>query len=461
MQQVLRRFDTPKMRGLILGVIVISGVLLRLIHLNHGGLWLDEIWSMRTSASHRSVLEIIEDCIADTHPPLFDILLHYWLVLFGDSDLAGRSLALFFGLAGIIATGYYARLLSGNSKAAIAATALVSFHFFHIYYSNEVRFYSFIYLLSLIVFARFWLLIRKGSLRNALFYVLFSVALLYTHYYGVLLVAALSLTALLLGLGGKISRATLGKVTLAGLVILAAFAPWIPVLLSGTPGESWMKPPSVLDFAEYLYLYTGKNPVELLFIVCGLFFFFRRSRDKVVLSAMIAGTVLFTFFFALAASYAVVPMLHERYTMVYLPLILIAVAIGWTSDTDFNLPFKPIAWFVLICAVAVNLHYVNPYFKSEGKEPWKAVAEYLKDNRNESSAAVYTEMGFWIDYYLIKNELPKSKPIQGLKTDREEALRLITPYDQLPDTLYEKYLLDERDFGKGFRLQRLILKDSE
>lgn len=455
MQQSLHRFNKPEVRGLILGLIVISGVVLRVINLDHGGLWLDEIWSMRTSASHRSVPEIIADCIADTHPPLFDILLHYWLVLFGDSDLAGRSFALFFGVAGIIATGFYARLFSGNTNAVIAATAIVSLHFFHIYYSNEVRFYSFIFLLSLFVFARFWLLLRKGSLRNVLIYVLFSVALLYTHYYGVFLIAALSFSALLLAVAGKVSYAILGRITLAGLAILAAFAPWLPIALNGTPGESWMKPPSVLDFAEYLYLYTGKNPLEFLFILCGLFFFFRRSKEYVVLSTMIAGTVLFTFFFALAASYAVVPMLHERYTMVYLPLILIAVAIGWTRDLPFNFPLKPIAWFVLICAVSVNLCCVNPYFQSEEKEPWKAVAEYLQSNPDDSSGVVYTEMSFWLDYYLLKYDLPKSKPLQLLSPDDSRVIRLITPYDQLPDTLSGTYLQAERDFGKGFRVQYL------
>ncbi|MGB0166606.1 MAG: glycosyltransferase family 39 protein, partial [Luteibaculum sp.] len=143
-------------------LLLIVGLALRLINISDG-LWLDEIWSMQSSAPGNSFEQIIAYCKRDTHPPLFDLLLNLFLKLFGDTHYHGRVLALIFGIAGIALTWYYAGKISENRLVKFAAAALVCLSFFHIYYSGGGRFYSFLYLLSLLCISELYLYISRKN----------------------------------------------------------------------------------------------------------------------------------------------------------------------------------------------------------------------------------------------------------------------------------------------------------
>ncbi len=66
--------------------IFLIGFAMRIVNINEG-LWLDEIWLMVTSSSQNSVSGIITFCKTDSYPPLFDIILHLFLRVFGDDEI--------------------------------------------------------------------------------------------------------------------------------------------------------------------------------------------------------------------------------------------------------------------------------------------------------------------------------------------------------------------------------------
>lgn len=430
---------------------MLAGIVLRSINLN-SGLWLDEIWSMRTSASSRSIAEIVAACMADTHPPLFDLLLNLWMKVFGDTDFSGRLFALWWGVAGLIATWFYTLKLTTSRSTAFLALTLVTFNYFHIYYSNEVRFYGLLYLQALLILAHLYLYLKQQRLIHLLILTGVSALALYTHYYAVFLLAAVGVGMLILIISRKISARQFISVAAAGIVAVLLFVPWMPYMLQGGTSESWMQVPAWYDFINYFYLYTGKNPIEFLFLVLfsiGGFMLYKRLPLLVVLCGSL---VVFGFIFPLLASHLVVPMLHERYTMIYLPAIFILAAVGFNELVSLRYSTKWAIVGVVVVSVVVNLTFIHPYFRTENKEPWKAIAgDLATDHRN---LPVYSEMEFWLNYYLHQKQIPDAQ-IPGDYSSDGAFWYVATPYDvsdegeKVPAS-YQR--TEVREYKNGFRL---------
>src|SRR5271165_504462 len=76
-----------------LGVIVILCALLRFYHLGAASLWSDEIFS-RYYLDVFGLHYVLTDGLSnETNPPTYYLLLRGWMSLFGDSELALRSLS--------------------------------------------------------------------------------------------------------------------------------------------------------------------------------------------------------------------------------------------------------------------------------------------------------------------------------------------------------------------------------
>ncbi len=81
-----------------------------------------------------------------THPPVYFVLTHIWLKLFGQEGLVslnlGRSLSAWLGVLGIPAIFALAKLISGSTKLAQFAAALMAFSPYGIYLAQETRHYT-------------------------------------------------------------------------------------------------------------------------------------------------------------------------------------------------------------------------------------------------------------------------------------------------------------------------------
>ena len=59
--------------------------------------WLDELYSVTAASENIKSLHSI--LIGDVHPPLYQIFLKLWILIFGDSELSTRSLSLLFAIS--------------------------------------------------------------------------------------------------------------------------------------------------------------------------------------------------------------------------------------------------------------------------------------------------------------------------------------------------------------------------
>lgn len=125
----------------------------------------------------------------DLHPPLYFLLLHFWIQVAGQSEFALRfpsvigmtlALPLLFALA--------RALLS--KEAGLWAALLAAFSPFYLWYAQEARMYAWVVVLSLASVTMLLRLLKNAPRRrDYLIYATVTMALLYTHYSGFLLLA--------------------------------------------------------------------------------------------------------------------------------------------------------------------------------------------------------------------------------------------------------------------------------
>ena len=136
---------------ILLGIILI-GSLLRIYHLGTESIWFDEAASI--DGSKESLVSVIQSSgRLHNQPPLYFVLLHFWMLLFGTGEIAVRSLSAIFGIISIFVI-YQVGCQLFNRKVGLISSFLSAISCYHIYYSQEARAYS---LLQLLTFAVFFL----------------------------------------------------------------------------------------------------------------------------------------------------------------------------------------------------------------------------------------------------------------------------------------------------------------
>jgi hypothetical protein len=124
---------------LVLVITVIGGGL-RVLFLAKNGLWLDETFSVWL-ANH-NVADMLQWTVKlDQHPPLYYLLLHYWIALNGDTPYYVRLLSALFG-AGTIPIIYLIGKRISGTVVGLAAAVLLAFSPFNIYFAQETRMYT-------------------------------------------------------------------------------------------------------------------------------------------------------------------------------------------------------------------------------------------------------------------------------------------------------------------------------
>jgi hypothetical protein len=224
-----------------LGLAVAVSLLLRVGALR-SGYWIDEGISVGI-ASH-PLSDIPRALIEDGSPPLYYVLLHGWIALFGAGEAATRSLSLLFALATVPAAWWAARSIFGPRAGAIAAGAAAGCPFLTLY-AQETRMYSLVALLSLLASASFVLAFAQGRRSQLVPLGIWLVLLLYTHNWGVFLCAGMAAAWLVLWRRGRVAARD-GLLLAAAVAV--AYAPWVPSVLSQAAhtGAPWAERPSPL-----------------------------------------------------------------------------------------------------------------------------------------------------------------------------------------------------------------------
>jgi uncharacterized membrane protein len=104
-------------------IITLIGGGLRVFIIDNKGLWFDETFSIWLS--NHSIVDMLQWIVKiDQHPPLYYLLLHYWIALKGDTPDSVRLLSALFGTATIPVIYLIGKRMSGVVTGLVAAMIL-------------------------------------------------------------------------------------------------------------------------------------------------------------------------------------------------------------------------------------------------------------------------------------------------------------------------------------------------
>ena len=216
---------------------MVLGVVTRFVTISH--LWLDEAQTVAIAALPLG--DIPEALRHDGAPPLFYVILHWWMDVFGTSELSTRFLPGLFSVAALPLAWLAGRRL-GGTRVAWAAVVLMASSPFAVRYATEARMYSLVVLLVLVGYRAVWERFdRPSSTRAAVVLGLVTGALLLTHYWSLYLIFVVGVTLLVLTRRGDGSCRAAARRGLTAMALGSlAFVPWVPSFLyqlqhTGTP----------------------------------------------------------------------------------------------------------------------------------------------------------------------------------------------------------------------------------
>src|SRR5712691_3590165 len=172
-------------------LIIAAGVVFRFV--TRSELWLDE--ALTVNISRLPLRDIPHALRHDGAPPLYYALLHGWMRIFGDGDLAVRSLSGVLSVA-TLPTAWFAGRRLGGKPVAWAGVVVFAASPFAIRYGTEARMYALQILLVMLGYLALLRLLERPTLARQAAVAALTGLLLYTQYWSMYLLGVVGLVLL-------------------------------------------------------------------------------------------------------------------------------------------------------------------------------------------------------------------------------------------------------------------------
>jgi len=232
---------------------------LTLWNISDASIWFDEAFS--AYIVQFNFLDIARYTATDVHPPFFYWVLKAWTSVFGTTELAFRSMSVFFGAVAAIFGYLFIRRQFGR-RAALAALFVLVLSPLFIRYSQEARMYT---LAAAIVMAATYVLAIATESRKRKHWILYGVLVslgMWTHYFTAFAwIAHLVWRFVVARQAGAKGKAMFKKVFdrntwIAYIVAVGLFLPWLPAmaiqLFVIQSGGFWIGPVGIDTFPGYI-----------------------------------------------------------------------------------------------------------------------------------------------------------------------------------------------------------------
>lgn len=443
--------DPERRASLALLVVLLAAAALRLIGLDHQSYWIDEYASL--VMAYDGLFSGFEKVRADVHPPLYFSLLHFWIRAFGDAEATVRLLSVLPSVLLVACVYRLGKKLYGTGSGLIAAI-LSATSLLQIYYAQEARSYAW---LMLFVVLSYDALLRwqiAGRPKHLVLYAIFTTAILYTHYFGLFVVAAQAIYVLFVAISGY-RRGRWGGWALALVAVALCASFWVPSFLDqfgrvqqnfwiGKPASNALLMVPTL-FASWWGPWSGNSAGGAWAAPLGatIFAFFAialtagavgRSRSSAQNHGSVpvweATLMLSVWLFvptivALQLSAMDIEVFSYRNTLVSAPaLLLIAAAVCARLR-------QPVARALLLAAlVAPSLAQMPRYYEDLHKDHWRQAAAYVAPDFNPDTDAFVFDAPFVRQVFHFYAALPRYRviPLSPEDTFSDNRIWLVRAY---------------------------------
>jgi mannosyltransferase len=292
----------PLELGLLVLLILIAARFRR--HALSAPYWIDEGISVGISSHH--LADIPGLLRQDGSPPLYYLLLHGWMVLFGGGEVATHALSLTFSILCIPAALWFAWSLFGR-RAGVYAATLAAVNPYLGAYGQETRMYALVALLGLVGATAF---VEAFIRRKRAFVWVFAVVealLLYTHNWGLFFGAGTLATLAIMVWRAEDRRPLIRDGVIAFGTAALLYLPWVPFVLgqAGSTGAPWANRPNMTQPIEVFGTLFGgeRGAIPLLLgAAVGLAVIFRKRSTESRVTLALIGVAELTLLVALLYS---------------------------------------------------------------------------------------------------------------------------------------------------------------
>ena len=392
---------------LLVGLPVCVLLIISFLHI-HTAYWVDEVFSITVSRSLPDLFHMFR--VNENNMSLYLVILHFWIDIFGDGEMATHVLSLIFAVITIPVFFALERKLLNRTSSFFGAL-LLSVSPMFVYYAVETRSYSMLILSVTVSSLLFIRLLRKPGYGLAVWYGL-SVGLgVYVHYFAILilLVHIFALT-----------RGTLTKKYLLFWIVSGAVAALIVSPLALFPPQNksqvdWIFAPDLKMLWYMFSLLFARGYVILILAAC-LFFVFQSRywsrRDRMdflpekLSTAWAFVPVLTVFLF----SVLVKPVFISRFFAGIVPGVVLFIAVV-VAHTGRNLVVKTAIWFILL-GIFVTKSFL--YFRTKGSGLKESVTFVNQQVKEGETVIIYPYfLGLDMNYYLDKmgSKMASARPV--------------------------------------------------
>ncbi|MDX1349304.1 MAG: glycosyltransferase family 39 protein [Putridiphycobacter sp.] len=320
-------------RKIIWGLIVLQ-LIVCLPFINSFPIALDEPFSI--FYAQQEIGEFIPFLNSGNNSPLYFIMLHFWIDLFGISATAVRSLSLIFSLITLFILFRISRKVLSLELSSLVSLLFIFSSFFH-YHSMEARMYMLFSLFFLLIINEVFEIVF-GSRRNLFFLVTFNVLLFYCHYLSLFVFAS---EIIVLAYFYKSIRTKFKKIGLAAILTIVLIAPGLMILYNrianAQPGESWVPEPEYSElYGNVIRFFNNKYSFLVILIIFLTAIFVNKIKLKEFIWSILSDKVIafYACFFGVPYllmfifSFSGPPVFLDRYILfTSLPLFLIVAHI--------------------------------------------------------------------------------------------------------------------------------------
>lgn len=411
--------------------------------------WRDEAFSY-IMAKH-NVFQIIVLTAKDFSPPLYYLVLKLWMLPFGTSEIALRSLSLIFFFATLYVVHLFLEeVMHFEQKKVFFYLALFVFNPLLLYYAFEARMYTMFAFFATLSFYAYYQ--RKMTL-----YKIATVLGLFTHYFMILVVFTQIILALRLERGKKHFTYLLKQIAIPIIV----FLPWVYFLFTQKASFSesfWIAKPSFQDILLLPgILYAGSEkefnigsiifPVVFALLLLGTIWVGLRTMKKHDYHAqrhLFICYVYWSFF-----PVALVFLISLLYEPLFISRYLIFATVGFLLLIVFILDHLP----KKIRMVALILIALTTYSYHTYQLKYRVKANYAKTIKEIKKLAKAN------DYIYVTNELDFFTAQYYF--DKDRVFIFGKTYEELPNYVGKSLILKEKVVNKLplFPQKAFILKN--
>ena len=370
--------------------ILIVAFFLRFYHLGYRDFWYDEVTSFYYS----------QHPLRNWNPPLYWILLHFWIKIFGVSEFSLRFPSLITSLISVFLTYLLGKKLF-TVRVGLYAALFMAFSPFHIQYAQEARPYSLSLFLSVLSTLILFMALTEKKRKFWLGFVLITAAGFYNNinYYHIFLLIAQGMCVFILLNGKGVNR------FFYFLLPLLSFLPWASRFIekfNWIKGGNfwWIQQPDWKVFSvtmeSFDFRYNSASSqsqsfiskmviVSLLILILKTLKQGNEYKNKITVCFIL---FLFPIVLIFLISKTIVPVYLIRGLIIFSPYYCFILALGLSAIN------RRAVECLLICIIVFffSTGIFNYYARVDVKKHFKIAAKFIEDNLVKEDVVVYASL---------------------------------------------------------------------